>query len=292
MRPSTTSEQDVPPRTPTVFDGAVTDFDPSPYETTLDPARATHLGLWRSELVEPSSRYFHWDLPALPGPYVAAMEAGETAGGPGLSIDRVVDLCEPGYCPIETGISRSADDSLCVAVWTAWPGTTPTMVDWWFGWHIARTDRYKLWHPQAHVFAQPRFDLSSVTGLTDRQRYVGNTSWVDEYIGPFLTRLAITFDDPAEFGIGDDDPHESSTAICATVRDSDTGVELSRLVHAVRRTDFGAEMRSRFFFPPGTPAFVGPPMLEHCATEMSNLAEFLPRLYADEHGAAASPLRI
>jgi len=49
------------------------------------------------------------------------------------------------------------------------------MMDWWFGWHLARTERYKLWHPQAHFFAQPRLDLSDVPGLTDRERYIDNT---------------------------------------------------------------------------------------------------------------------
>ena len=36
---------------------------------------------------------------------------------------------------------------------------------------------------------------------TDRERYVGNTSWVDEYIGPFPSRLAISFHDPATIGL-------------------------------------------------------------------------------------------
>lgn len=258
-------------------------FDPTPYETTLDPDRGTHLGLWRDEMVEASSRYFHWDLPRLPERYPRAMATGESASGPGLGIERVTDLLEPGHCPVETGLARGADDALCVAVWTPWPGTTPAMVDWWFGWHLARTDRYKLWHPQAHVFAQPRYDLTDVPGLTDRQRYVGNTSWVDEHVGPLLTRLAITFHDPADFGIPYADLEASGhgTAICATVADSDHGVELARLVHAVRATDYGSEMRSRLFFGPGTTGLLGPPMLDHCATEMRNLAEFLPRLYTD-----------
>jgi hypothetical protein len=62
------------------------------------------------------------------------------------------------------------------------------MIGWWFGWHLATTERYKLWHPQAHSFSQPRYDLSTVRDLTDRQRYVGNTSWVDEYTGTFGRR--------------------------------------------------------------------------------------------------------
>ncbi|MBK9177980.1 MAG: hypothetical protein IPM45_00170 [Acidimicrobiales bacterium] len=261
-------------------------FDPTPHETILDPHRTTHVGLWREEASAPHARYYRWDLPPLPRRYLAAMEDGETPAGPGLTADRLTDLLEPDHLPVETGIARSDHGELCVAVWTPWPGTTPAMIDWWFGWHTTETDRYKLWHPQAHVYAQARFDLADVPDLSHRQRYVGNTSWVDEYVGPLLTRLAISFHDPADLGIPYDALEASGhgTAVCAEVNDSDTGQHLAHLVHAVRRTDYGSEMRSRFFFPAGTPDLLGPPMLEHCATEMLNLAEFLPRLFVDVTG--------
>jgi hypothetical protein len=102
----------------------------------------------------------------------------------GIHLGNVADLLRPSYLPLETDIARCADGGLGVAVWTARPGTTAEMIDRWFGWHLSRTAHYKLWHPQAHHLAQPRFDLSDVPGLSDRERYVGNISWVDEYIGP------------------------------------------------------------------------------------------------------------
>ena len=67
--------------------------------------------------------------------------------------------------------------------------------------------------------------------------------------------------------------------VCALVTDSDQGNQLARLVHAVRATLWGSEMRNRFIFPPGTPNFIGPPVLDHCWTEMTHLASFLPRLF-------------
>jgi hypothetical protein len=210
------------------------------------------------------------------------MAAGAREDLEGIHPGNVSDLLRPGYLPLETGIARCADGGLSVAVWTAWPGTTAAMIDWWFGWHLARTERYKLWHPQAHFFAQPRLDLSDVPGLTDRERYIGNTSWVDEYIGPVPSRLAIAFHDPSDIGL-DQSVLKSAgygTMVCALVTDSDRGNQLARLVHAVRATPWGSEMRSRFIFPPGTPDFIGPPMLDHCWTEMTHLASFLPKLFA------------
>ena len=70
------------------------------------------------------------------------------------------------------------------------------------------------------------------------------------------------------------------TMVCALVTDSYQGSQLARLVHAVRATPWGSEMRSRFIFSPGAPDFIGPPMLDHCWTEMTHLASSLPRLFA------------
>ena len=254
----------------------------APYETVLDPLRATHLGIWRDEADDISREFFTWDVPVLSTVCEQAMAAGTRPDLVGLDLTNITDLLAPGYLPLETGIARTPTGALSVAVLTQWPGTTPEMIDWWFGWHITSTERYKLWHPQAHYFSQPRFDLSDVPGLTDRQRYVGNTSWVDEYVSFLPSRLAITFHEPADIGLGPDvlEAAGYGTVICAVVTDSDHGHELSRLVHAVRTTDHGCEMRSRFIFGPEIPDVIGPLMLDHCWTEMTHLAGFLPRLHA------------
>ena len=39
-------------------------------------------------------------------------------------------------------------------------------------------------------------------------------------------------------------------------------------------------MRSRFVFPAETPELLGPWMIDHCWTEMTHLAGFLPHLFA------------
>jgi hypothetical protein len=38
-------------------------------------------------------------------------------------------------------------------------------------------------------------------------------------------------------------------------------------------------MRSRFILPAGTPNLLGPLLIDHCYTEMTHLAGFLPRLH-------------
>jgi ribonuclease Z len=250
----------------------------TPFETVLDPHRATHIGIWRDEVDDISAEFYTWQVPALSGECHEAIAAGTRTDVVGLDFTNITDLGHPGYLPLETGMARTPTGALSVAVLTQWPGATPAMIDWWFGWHLASTERYKLWHPQAHYFSQPRYDLSGVPGLTDRQRYIDNTSWVDEYISFLPSRLAITFQDPSRIGLDNPDP-ERGTFIFAVVTDSDHGHELSHLVHAVRRTEEGCEMRSRFIFGSEIPDLIGPLMLDHCWTEMTHLASFLPRLY-------------
>ncbi len=260
----------------------MTEIDRTQYETTLDAKRQPHIGIWRDEHDDLTREFFQWDVPELP-PYVReAMNAGVREGASGINLSNVRDLLAPGYLDLETGLAHCENGEGCVAVWTAWPGTTPEMIDWWFGWHIARTERYKLWHPQAHYYTQPKYDLSDVDGLTDREKYIGNTSWVDEYIGPFASRLAISFFEPAEIGLDEASMIDAGygTIVCAQTAMSDNNQPAAQLIHAVRRTPWGSEMRSRFIQPPGIVEIIGPALLDHCYTEMTHLASFLPRLYA------------
>ena len=260
----------------------MTTLDRTRFETTLDPNRTPHVGIWRDEHDDLTREFYKWNVPELPDHVRQAMDAGVRDDLEGMNLDNVTDLLKPGYLPLETGLAHCENGEGSVAVWTSWPGTTPEMIDWWFGWHIARTERYKLWHPQAHYFAQPRYDLSDVPRLTDRERYVGNTSWVDEYIGPFNSRLAISFQDPATIGLDQTalDAAGYGTVVYAISAFSDDNSPRAQLIHAVRRTPWGSEMRSRFIQPPGIVEIIGPAPLDHCYTEMTHLAGFLPHLYA------------
>jgi hypothetical protein len=90
-----------------------------------------------------------------------------------------------------------------------------------------------------------------------------------------------------------------STAVCARVGPLEAPVWAGHLIHLVRDTDYGCEMRSRFwlgdFDPPQIaptrevraqlfPDRVGAGLHKHCNEEMAYLAQFLPSLYADETG--------
>lgn len=285
-------------------------------EVSLDRKRQIHLGILRTELRgKPYERFFRWELDPLPEHVERVLDQGESDPGDVLPRSDVNRLLEPGYLPLETGWASLPDGTAHVAVLTQFPGATGEMIDWWFGWHGIETERYKLWHPQAHLFTQLRYERADADGLTDRQRYIGNTSYVDEYVGPSIHRLAITFGEPRDFGFAEQSFKEAgvSTAVCARVGFSDRPVDTGYLIHLIRETTGGCEMRSRFWlgeahlrnlregnpidrmlgnrFVRGLllPRRLGRDLLIHCAEEMNHLAGFLPELFAQETGSSRAP---
>jgi hypothetical protein len=280
-----------------------------------------HLGYDEAERTRPFAHYFRDAVRPIQEHVRAALSEGKAPGAHGYEIDDVARrLSVPGYEAMENGWTRTERGTLVVACLTKMPRVTAAMWDWWFGWHSTDSARYKLWHPGAHRSAAIGDDRSHDRSLTDRQRYVDNVSYVDEYIGSTLNRLAIRFVDPARLGF---EERAGTTHVCARVGTSDVPVAVGWLVHQVRPTEDGSEMRSRFFLghpevldlPPhavsipvggraltsrvgrvalapfvslgarlSTGDRVGHDLLDHCASEMNHLAAFLPELYAELRG--------
>jgi hypothetical protein len=270
---------------------------------TSYPSEERYLGYRDADEAKPYAKYFRADAlpmqPHVPDVLLTGMAPSEY----GYDIDDAArKLSRPGYHKMETGWTVLDSGVVVVACRTEMPGVTGEMWDWWMGWHSCESARYKLWHPDAHQFTAVGENRLSDRTLTDRQRYVGNVSYVDEYVGGVLTPLAIRFVEPAELGFEDSRP--GSTVIAGRVGLSVAPIAFGWLVHQVRGTDSGAEMRSRFFLnhvehldlpaaavatPPagrapiaeGDPKSLGLGLLSHCAVEMNHLASFLPALYEE-----------
>lgn len=209
------------------------------------------------------------------------------------------DLAREGYQRIENAYTVLPDGSCKVAVKTDMPGVTPEMWDWWFGWHGCSDHRYKLWHPCAHVSAKWK------DGRND-PCYVGRDSIIREYIGKNLLDAAIQFKSPLEFGFSAESINRKDEAvyICARLGHTSLPVDYGYLVHQVRKTTDGAEMRSRFWVGGryvalrkngkaadiitaiikkfrSLPKNFAYDLLQHCSEEMNHLAAFLPGLYQE-----------
>jgi hypothetical protein len=250
---------------------------------------AAYLGYRDGDADTPWGSFFNPEMAPLPRHVVTALEHGPQADQTLLEFDDAATLLDEGYQQTENGYGRLRDGGLQVSARTDMPGVTPAMWDWWFGWHGSDSRRYKLWHPRAHVSARWR------DGRGDGG-YVGRTSMVQEYLGSAFSRPAIQFVEPSVLGLGG----AAGVAICARLGSGDIPVDIGWLVHHVRPTPSGAEMRSRFWMggrhvrmraaksladkalrivatrqlPDARDLMV------HCAQEMNHLAGFLPELFA------------
>lgn len=183
-------------------------------------------------------------------------------------------LLEPGYLNPETGYELFPEGGMHVAVLTRMPRCKGKMIDWWFGW-CGDTEKYKLWHPTSHVSGD--WDEHWQPG-----NYIGASHLPHEIIGGHLVKLKITFKDPSAFF--DTSKFEAANvgvAVCAETRLQGDDKLRSCMVHFVRDTEFGCEMRSNFWRQDASEqgAMAN---LTHCVEEMGYLADLLPDFYAKE----------
>ena len=212
-------------------------------------------------------------------------------------------ILDSGHHPLEDGILRNPDGTLVVRCRTDMPDVTAHMIDWWFCWHTPHSERYNLWHPQAHVRSFVREDRTHLAG--QKAGYMSLASHVDEYIGKNLAKLTIRFVEPLEVGLdsGRFPAAKVGTAICALAGLRDKPIDSGWLIHLIRETPDGVEMISRFWLGDvrlripllgrlfhrkinsvsarigEVPDQLGIDLLRHCAEEMNHLARFLPTLY-------------
>lgn len=256
----------------------------------------------------PYADYFNAHMAPLPAHVREALAQGAVAPALLPPLQRAPDLLDPGYWPAETGYTLTLQGEARVFVLTHMPDVQPAMWDWWFAWHGSEAQRYKLWHPRAHVH------VAWADGRSDLTHYIGRTSQVVEYVGPTQLRINIRFVSPHTLGL---DPvalaARGEVAVCARGGLAGTPFETGWLVHHLRPVPGGCEMRSRFWMggphvrPKGMPGCVGAwlgnvarrvqpihpwqaaELLVHCAQEMNHLAAFLPSLYA-QFGPTPSPI--
>jgi hypothetical protein len=261
-----------------------------------------YLGYTAAEqATSPYAAFFDPAMRPLPGHVREALAVGAVAHPLLPPLSRARELQASGYGAVETGYTVCPDGAVHIAVLTAMPGVTPAMWDWWFAWHGSEPQRYKLWHPAAHVH------VGWKDGGGERDHYVGRVSQVVEYVGAQLLRVEVRFVAPATLGLDEAALQTSGeTAICARVGMTVGGVAADSgwLLHHIRPVPGGAEMRSRFWLAGANVRLMGwqgsvgrwlgtiagkllsPPrhqvteLLVHDAQEMQHLAAILPRLYA------------
>jgi len=247
-------------------------------------------------------QYLNPDIRPISDAAVQALENGTQDPTLFLPFEHAIEMMNPAYHEVETGYCLHRDGSACVNVLTDMPGVTPAMWHWWFGWHGEEISRYRLWHPKDHLAIQWQ---DKVVG---QEAYIDRVSLVEEYLGKDAEKIAIHFQRPSSIGLPDFDGDLSSAVYIVAKAGPQNGppVYFSRLIHQIRPTPAGAEMRSRFWLGGQyitardghllgialsfiarrvrkTPEQFARDLLIHCAEEMAHLATFLPKLYADQN---------
>jgi len=271
--------------------------------------RDKYLGMRRGDLDEkPYAKYWNPEMGPLQEQVQRALMHGIEASELGFPVTQADLLLEPGYLPLENGFTRLANGQVFVAVLTKMPRVTSKMIDWWFGWHYMESQRYKLWHPRAHVLNRAERMIGDDPGLSDREKYLHNPNYVTEYVGGDLLDISIAFSEASDFlDVSRFEAVHVGTAICGVVSYQSSPLVFGLIIHLIREAEDGCEMRSRFWLGKielkGVPAagllskitgsrFVakravpiqlGRDMVVHCAAEMNHLASFLPDLFADHH---------
>jgi len=268
-----------------------------------------YLGMRSGDLDnKPYAKYWRPDMKPMQKQVVNALLHGTEAWELAFDLDNAEELLKPGYLPLETGYTHLANGQTFIAVYTEMPGVTGPMFEWWMGWHYMEHQRYKLWHPRAHVANGTNEMQGDNPNITDKQKYM-TTHYVTEYIGNRLERIAISFSDPKEYFAESSDLTVGNTSalVCGRVDLQRVPITLGYLIHQIRKINGGSEMRSRFWL--GKPEIknskrhdlrnsvlgsklfrrlllpkdIGAAMLVHCGMEMNHLAGFLPDLYDDYH---------
>ncbi len=256
------------------------------------------LGYSDEELARsPYARFYNPDLEALQPQVAEALLVGSQAHELLAPAAHAASMIEESYWPVETGYARPPDGSIRVFCLTKMPRVTPQMWDWWFGWHGCEAQRYKLWHPKAHVNAE------WADGRSDKS-YIGRISHITEYLGPKLVKGAIGFVAPSVMGFDEARlARQNEVVICARVGLPDAPLKAGWLLHQLRAVEGGSEMRSRMWMGGENVALGDSPgklargivkglrpvaamllpspadLLVHNAQEMAHLAGFLPELF-------------
>lgn len=158
-----------------------------------------------------------------------------------MRFDNINDLLKPGYLKMESGVADHTGGFKTVCALTRMPRCRAKMVEWWFGW-LGGTEQYKLWHPRDHLFSDWEHRQAG--------SHIGSSHLVHEYLGGDdgpIYKLRINFREPTEFFDKAGYDALDGAAICAKIGSLEKPVNLGRMTHFVRNTDYGCEMRSRFF---------------------------------------------
>jgi len=269
-----------------------------------------YLGMKAGDLDgKPYAKFWTPEMKPLQPQVHNAVVHGNYASGLGIELEQASKLLQPGYLELENGFTKLASGRHLIACLTKMPNLTGEMFEWWMGWHYMEAQRYKLWHPQAHLNNGTAQMAGDDPNLSNREKYQ-TSHFVHEYVGNDATEITITFSPATEYLRDVEDPYsaEVTALVCGRIELRKPKLTVGHVIHQIRQVEGGAEMRSRFWM--GRPKFTSigkgdlrnrligsrlvsnfatptnfaRDLLVHCGMEMNHLSAFLPNLFQTYHG--------
>ncbi|CAI7570994.1 unnamed protein product [Penicillium bialowiezense] len=262
--------------------------DPAPLESSTEDY---YIGFREEDFKKPYAKYYNPEVVPISNDLVNGLTGSPWPSAFTFSAWEAHDyLTRPGYLNMENGYSISENGTLMIAVRSEIPQVTGEHYDWWFAWHSVETARYKLWNPIAHQYSYRTPMSENWANQTYAERYIGATSYIDEYVGNSAAKLSIEFVDPESLGFNTTAFPEQGieTIVIGKVLIGNYSTtefdDVSYLMHQVRRMPNGyRELRSRFFIAEKNHGNdqLGHDLAVHCNIEMTHLGGFLPEIFQE-----------
>lgn len=184
-----------------------------------------------------------------------------------MLLQDVEQLILPGYSSLETGYRRLSNGQYCVAAIGQVADYKSKWVDWLYGYLTKDTKAYIASAPKTHVYGE--WDDNWKPG-----HYIGASHYIQEYLAGSLMKFRIQYQDPAKyFDISKLNEYNIGTVVCA---ESFLNNEIPHgsFVHIVRDTDWGFEIRSRYWIYNGSED-IAKAMLKNCIDSHFSLARLI-----------------
>jgi len=159
-----------------------------------------------------------------------------------------------------TGYSVLDNGTLYSASRTKFPNCTTEMFEWWFWWHSVESERYALWYPYCHVSIEAKNkNVLEESNLSHRERYIGNTHIITEYLNDVKNEIEITFVSPIELGFEEKALKKAgiTASACGYVFSQKPRAKVCKMVHLFKETNEGGELISRYYIGDNMAALIG-----------------------------------
>jgi len=188
-----------------------------------------------------------------------------------MFIRDVNQLLKPGYLPVETGYCRLSNGQMYVAALTRMSGCNREWVEWYFKSFINEDNTNRRWE------TEPSFEASEVRPPS---HFIGANPYTKHFIAGKLLNFKVSKEDPSlYFDVSKAREAGVSIVYCGRSFLPD-GTPDAHIIRIVRDTDYGCEIRSRYWID-GDTEEGAKKRLENCLSDMGDLADSLKMLVKD-----------